>query len=90
MSCTYHIGVKLCLSICYVHIWNVPRDNDPSGFMFTTLNSNCCSLRPVNFLFSTLRSTPFHYVKMYFGALQNHNADVRRSDTPSGSKLLHL
>ena len=62
--------------------WNVVLDNDPRGF---TYNSNCNNLRTVNaidFLFSTLHSTPFHYVKIDFGALHKHSASVTKSDTP--------
>ena len=43
----------------------------------------------IDYPFSTLRPTPFLYVKMGVGALQNHSADVMRSDTQSGVKPPH-
>ena len=95
-------NIKQCLKYCNskwdlfspsAYIIKLPVRARPSGFMFITYSSNCYSLRSAcasNLLFSTLCPTPFHHVKMYFGALHNHSADVTRSDTPSGCKPPHL
>ena len=46
---------------------------------------NRCNTRTVHaidFLFSTRHTTPFQYVKLYFGVLHKLCADVTRSDSP--------
>ena len=63
--------------ICYK---NVLRLN---GYNFRTVNA-------IDFLFSTLHSTPFLYVDLYFRVLHKLHADVMRPDYPWGSKLPHL
>ena len=52
-------------------------------YTFPTVNA-------IDFLFSTLHTTPFHYGETYFGALHQFLSDVTRSDTPWGSKPPHL
>ena len=62
---------------CYNNASRVNRYN------FSTVNA-------IDLLFSTLYNTPFYNGKTYCGALHQFLADVTRSDTPWGSKPLHL
>ena len=53
---------------------------------------NRCNFRTVHgidLLFSTLHTTPFQYVTLYFGVLRKLCADVTRPDGPWGSKTPH-
>ena len=47
-------------------------------------------VKAINFLFSTLHTTPFLYGKIYFGVLHKFCEDVMKSTTPCGSKPPHL
>ena len=62
---------------CYKNALRVNRYN------FPTVNA-------IDFLFSTLHTTPFHYAETYFGALHQFLANATKSDTPWGSKPSHL
>ena len=44
----------------------------------------------ISILFLPLHTAPFFYVKLYFGVLYKHGADVMRSNTLWGSKPPHL
>ena len=55
---------------CYKHASPLNR------YSFPAVNA-------IDFLFSTLHSTPFHYGVTYFGALHQFLADATRSDTLS-------
>ena len=48
------------------------------------------AVNAIDFLISTLNSTPFLYVDLYFRVLYKLRADVMRPDYPWGSKLPHL
>ena len=47
-------------------------------------------INAIDFLFSTLLTTPFLNGKIHFGALHQFLADATRSDTPWDSKPPHL
>ena len=58
-------------------LWNVLRDFDPCEFINTAFNSNhyiFLTVYDIDFLFSALHTTPFLYVKLYFGVLHKHGA----------------
>ena len=73
----YEMGQKIAPRKCYKIASRLNRYNLP------TVNA-------IDFLFSTLHATPFHYGETYFGALHQFRADATRSDTPWGSKPPHL
>ena len=79
------------------YIWDRFREKGPSAYYKicykNALRLNRYNFRTVNaidFLFSTLHSTPFLYVDLYFRVLHKLLADVMRPDYPWGSKLPHL
>ena len=81
----------------YTCIWDRFREKGPSAYYKicykNALRLNRCNFRTVNaidFLFSTLHSTPFLYVDLYFRVLHKLHTDVMRPDYPWGSKLPHL
>ena len=54
------------------------------------LRLNCCNFRTVNainFLSSTLHTTPFLNGRVYFGILKMLHASIAMSDTPKEFKL---
>ena len=51
---------------------------------------NFRTVKAIDVLFSTLHSTPFPYVDLYFRVLHKLHAYVMRPDYPWGSKLPHL
>ena len=75
-------------------IWDSFRQNGPSyiyikcyknasllnRYIFRTVNA-------INFLFSTLHTTPFLYGKILLGVLHLLRASIATSDTPVGSNL---
>ena len=73
-----------------------PRKGTVQIIKFVLKNALClnrCNFRTVHaidFLFSTLHTTPFQYVNVYFGILHKLRADVRRPDSPWGSKMPHF
>ena len=78
-------------------IWDRFREKGPSAYYKicykNALRLNRYNFRTVNaidFLFSTLHSTPFLYVDLYFRVLHKLHANVMRPDYPWGSKLPHL
>ena len=78
-------------------IWDRFREKGPSAYYKicykNALRLNRYNFRTVNaidFLFSTLHSTPFLYVDLYFRVLHKLRADAMRPDYPWGSKLPHL
>ena len=78
----------------YIYIWDSFRQNGPSyiyikcyknasllnRYIFRTVNA-------INFLFSTLHTTPFLYGKILLGVLHLLRASIATSDTPVGSNL---
>ena len=70
-------GPSAYYKICYKNALRLNRYN------FRTVNA-------IDFLFSTLHSTPFLYVDLYFRVLHKLRAYVMRPDYPWGSKLPHL
>ena len=79
------------------NIWDRFREKGPSAYYKicykNALRLNRYNFRTVNaidFLFSTLHSTPFLYVDLYFRVLHKLRADVMRPDYPWGLKLPHL
>ena len=71
------VSTKIAPRICYTNASRLNRYN------FPTVNA-------IDFLFSILHTTPFHYGETYFGALHQFLADAKRSDIPWGSKPPHL
>ena len=51
---------------------------------------NFRNVKAIDFLFSTLHSTPFLYVDLYFRVLHKLLVDIMRPDYPWGSKLSHV
>ena len=51
-----------------------------------TSRFNRYMVKAIGLLISTLHTTPFLYVKVYFGVMHKYIVDVTRSDTPWGSK----
>ena len=70
-------GPSAYYNICYKNALHLNRYN------FRTINA-------IDFLFSTLHSTPFLYVDLYFRVLHKLRANVMRPDYPWGLKLPHL
>ena len=80
-------------------MWDSFRENGPSLYNcnykryqnHSRLNRyNFGTVHAIDFLFSTLHTTPFLYGKIDFGAMHQFLADVTRSDTLWGSKPPHL
>ena len=92
--CTYgSVSEKMSLR----YIWDRFREKGPSAYYkicyTNALCLNRCNSRTVHaidFLFSTRHTTPFQYVKLYFGVLHKLRADVTRFDSPWGLKTPHL
>ena len=91
---TRQVCVVLIIMCC---MWDRFREKGPSAYYKicykNALRLNRYNFRTVNaidFLFSTLHSTPFLYVDLYFRVLHKLRADVMRPDYPWGSKLPHL
>ena len=82
---------SIAIVIC---IWPiVSAKRDPVQMIKYALCLNRCNFRTVHavdFLFSTLHTTPFQYVNVYFGILHKLRADVTRPDSPWGSKMPHF
>ena len=78
-------------------MWDRFREKGPSAY-YKICYKNALRLNRYNFrtvnaidvLFSTLHSTPFPYVDLYFCVLHKLHAYVMRPDYPWGSKLPHL
>ena len=51
---------------------------------------NFPTFNAVDFLFSTLHTTPFRYGETYYGVLHQFLADATKSNTTWGSKPPHL
>ena len=78
-------------------IWDRFREKGPSEYYkicykdgLRLIRYNFRTVNAIDFLFSTLHSTPFLYVYLYFRVLHKLRADVMRPDYPWGSKLPHL
>ena len=62
----------------YIYIQCYNNASLLNRYIFRTVNA-------INFLFSTLHTTPFPYGKIYFGVLQLLRASIATFDTPPGS-----
>ena len=76
----------------YIYIWDSFHENGPSFISIKSykialhLNrNNFRMIKAINFLFSTLHTTPFLYGRIHFGVLHLLCAKIATSDTPPGS-----
>ena len=76
----------------YIYNWDSFYENGPSFIIIKSykialhLNrNNFRTIKAINFLFSTLHTTPFLYGKIHFGVLHLLRARIATSDTPPGS-----
>ena len=79
------------LQIRYVNIWVSFRENEPSLYIYKSYKNhsrlnryNFRTVHAIDFLFSTLHTTPFLYGKTLFGVLHLLHACIATSDTPQG------
>ena len=77
--------------LCVI-IWDSFRQNGPSYIYIKCYKNasllNCyifLTVNAINFLFSTLHTTPFPYGIIHFGVLHLLRASIATFDTPSGS-----
>ena len=91
------MGVRIQQIPMIYNIWDRFREKGPSEYYkicykdgLRLIRYNFRTVNAIDFLFSTLHSTPFLYVYLYFRVLHKLRADVTRPDYPWGSKLPHL
>ena len=92
--CPLKTYIFIIIIIIIIIIWDSFRQNGPSYIYIKCYKNasllNCYIFRTVNainFLFSTLHTTPFLYGKTLFGVLHLLRASIATSDTPVGSNL---
>ena len=82
------VVVVVLLLLLMMMFWNSEMSSTHCFLRIEDKNALClnrCNTRTVHaidFLFSTRHTTPFQYVKLYFGVLHKLCADVTRSDSP--------
>ena len=83
----------MCLLIyyCNTKIWVSFRENEPSLYIYKSYKNhsrlnryNFRTVHAIDFLFSTLHTTPFLYGKILLGVLHLLRACIATSDTPQG------
>ena len=72
--------------------WDSFHENGRSFIIITSFKialhlnrNNFRTIKAINFLFSTLHTTPFLYGKIHFGVLHLFRVRIAMSDTPPGS-----
>ena len=75
----------------HIHTWVSFRENEPSLYIYISYKNhsrlnryNFRTVHAIDFLFSTLHTTPFLYGKIPFGVLHLLHACIATSDTPQG------
>ena len=89
---TYWSTMLFNENIIIINIWDSFRQNGPSYIYIKCYKNasllNCyifLTVNAINFLFSTLHTTPFPYGIIHFGVLHLLRASIATFDTPSGS-----
>ena len=88
-----HVHVSLHVYIYnIIYIWDSFHENGPSFISIKSykiamyLNrNNFRTVKAINFLLSTLHTTPFLYGIIHFGVMHLLRARIATSDTPPGS-----